>query len=61
MLLPEGCYTEWADQMSFDLEMGLLSPYLTGMRQPETRSRIVRDYYATKMNDINKTVMLQSH
>ena len=38
-----------------------LSPYLTGMRQPETSSRIVRDYYATKINDINKTFMLQSH
>ena len=28
---------------------------------PETSSRIVRDYYATKINDINKTFMLQSH
>ena len=26
-----------------------VSPYLTGMRQPETSSRIVRDYYATKI------------
>ena len=43
------------------LETSKLSPYLTGMRQPETSSRIVRDYYATKINDINKTFMLQSH
>ena len=38
-----------------------LSPYLTGMRQLETSSRIVRDYFATKINDINTTFTLQSH
>ena len=46
----------------YDIQQILyLSPYLTGMRQPETSSRIVRDYYATKINDITKTFMLQSH
>ena len=39
----------------------VLSPYLTGMRQLETSSRIVRDYFATKINDINTTFTLQSH
>ena len=38
-----------------------LSPYLTGMRQLETSSRIVRDYFATKINDINTTFTMQSH
>ena len=38
-----------------------LSTYLTGMRQIETSSQIVRDYFATKINDINTTFMLQSH
>ena len=38
-----------------------LSPYLTGMRQTETSSQIVRDYYGTKISDINKTFMLQSY
>ena len=41
--------------------ISLLSPYLTGMLQLETSSRIVRDYFATKINDINTTFMLQSH
>ena len=48
-------------RLIFSLDATNLSPYLTGMRQPETSSRIVRDYYATKINDINKTFMLQSH
>ena len=30
-----------------------LSPNLTGMRQLETSSRIVRDYFATKINNID--------
>ena len=38
-----------------------LSPYLTGMRQLETSSRIVRDYFATEVNDINITLVLQSY
>ena len=38
-----------------------LSPYLTGMRQLETSSRIVRDYFVTKINGINTTFTLQSH
>ena len=38
-----------------------LSPYLTGLRQLATSSRIVRDYFATKINDINTTFTLQSH
>ena len=37
------------------------SPYLTGMRQLETSLGTVRDYFATKINDINTTSTLQSH
>ena len=44
-----------------DLVLKLLSPYLTGMRQLETSSRIVHDYFVTKINDIKTTFMLQSH
>ena len=38
-----------------------LSPYITGMRQMETSSLLVRDYFAAKINDINTTFTLQSH
>ena len=37
-----------------------LSPYLTGMRQLETSSRIVRDYFATKIN-FHVAVSLNRH
>ena len=48
-------------QNQFSRVAAKLSPYLTGMRQLETSSRIVRDYFATKINYINTNFTLQSH